>query len=460
MTTTTAAIKGKMGEYEYFQTTMKPSDVIAKTASAIDYFSPTDWEEMGEIARVQREPDFVRILNEIAPYLIRSKKRFFNSIVVLLDEKNCTFQALDSFPVTSGGKQTTASKLLLPAYQSKAESIGFLDINQSEPMLILDGQHRMLSLKKVLNSQNEMRETFKKLDENFDDYKNHGLANDDISVIFVKVPDLLEMRKIFEDLNTYAKRQSKDIEIFGSESNPWFKICQWFCNKDKENPKLGAKEFLTQLVQKKGTSLSDKSLRLTTAAHMVNMIKFLTVKMKFKKQMQLDSIKEDLRVAKEVCIKEMNEFFLKISPYGEVINENNPEKRKSLLQKYKNDKHKDALLFKPMPQVALFKAIQFLKKQSDMDVDAIYRGANKIDFAYNSELQHNWKNLVIASGGTILTSAKVEALLSDILIYFIAGKSKCEKLKNGKEWLDELLNRYKEQLEDDNIKNLPTPIFK
>ena len=47
-----------MGEYEYFQTTMKPSDVIAKTASAIDYFSPTDWEEMGEIARVQKRTGF------------------------------------------------------------------------------------------------------------------------------------------------------------------------------------------------------------------------------------------------------------------------------------------------------------------------------------------------------------------------------------------------------------------
>ena len=125
----------------------------------------------------------------------------------------------------------------------------------------------------------------------------------------------------------------------------------------------------------------------------------------------------------------MNEFFLKISPYGEVINETNPEKKGKASTKYKNDKHKNALLFKPMPQVtALIKAIQFLKKQSDMDVDAIYRNANKINFAYNSELQHNWKNLVIASGGTILTSAKVEALLSDILIYFIAGKSKCERI--------------------------------
>ena len=64
----------------------------------------------------------------------------------------------------------------------------------------------MLSLKTVLNEQNKLRESFKKSDEDFDSYKNHGVPDDDISVIFLKVPNLQEMRKIFEDLNTYAKR--------------------------------------------------------------------------------------------------------------------------------------------------------------------------------------------------------------------------------------------------------------
>jgi len=112
-----------------------------------------------------------------------------------------------------------------------------------------------------------------------------------------------------------------------------------------------------------------------------------------------------------------------------------------------------------MPQVALFKAIYFLKNNSDMDVDSIYRAANKIDYSYD-QLDNQWKNLVIASGGNILTSGKVESLLSDMLVYFIAGKSKCEKLENGKEWLEQLLERYKEQLEDESISELPKPNLK
>ena len=454
--TTTAALRGRMGEYEYFQTTMKPGDVISKTSAAVDYFSPDDWEEMGEIARVQREPDKVRILQEIAPYLIRSQKRFFNSIVVLLDEKACDFQSLDDHPVNKpGGDPTTASKLFLPAYQDKAESMGFLEINDSKSMLILDGQHRMLALKKVMNEQNELREDFKKRGEDFDEFKNHNLSKDDISVIFVKVPNLTEMRKMFEDLNTYAKRQSKDVEIFGSESNPWYKLCQWFCGK--QNKKMPP-NFLSAFVQKKGTSLGDNSLRITTAAHLVQIIKFLTQKMKFKKQMQLDSVSDLMETAKKLCLTEMNEFFDKISAYKKVID----GKDNQVVKQYRGDvgrENKDGLLFKPMPQVALFKAIHFLKNNSDMDIDSIYRAANKIDYSYG-DLNNQWKNVVIASGGNILTSGKVENLLTRLLVYFMAGKSKCQKLDNGEEWLDELLEDYKSQIEDDEISELPKPRLK
>ena len=454
--TTTAAIRGKMGEYEYFQTTMKPGDVISKTSAAVDYFSPADWEEMGEIARVQREPDKIRILQEIAPYLIRSQKRFFNSIVVLLDQKACDFQSLDDHPVNKpGGQATTASKLFLPAYQDKAESMGFLEISDSKSMLILDGQHRMLALKKVMNEQNELREDFKKRGEDFDEFKNHNLSKDDISVIFVKVPNLTEMRKMFEALNTYAKRQSKDVEIFGSESNPWYKLCQWFCGK--ENKKVPEKFLDDKLgfVQKKGTSLSDNSLRITTGSHLVQIIKFLTKKMKFKKQMQLDSIADLMETAKRLCLKEMNEFFEKISVYDKVLK----GKDNKVVKNYRDHSNKDSLLFKPITQVALFKAIQFLKKNSDMDIDAIYRGANKIDYSYSDE-KNQWKNVLIASGGNILTSAKVELLLERLLVYFIAGKAKCLKLPNGNEWLETLLSDYRDQVEDQKISQLPDPKFK
>ena len=111
-----------------------------------------------------------------------------------------------------------------------------------------------------------------------------------------------------------------------------------------------------------------------------------------------------------------------------------------------------------MPQVALFKAIYFLKNNSDMELSAIYRNANKIDYSYE-EKGNQWKNIVIDADNNIQTSGKAEDRLSRMLVYFIAGKSKCEKLENGEEWLETLLNDYKEVFENgDDIRELPAPV--
>ena len=171
--------------------------------------------------------------------------------------------------------------------------------------------------------------------------------------------------------------------------------------------------------------------------------------------MQLDTVPELMKTAQNICFKEMNEFFASITPYQKVLD----GKDNKVIKQYRDHSNKDALLFKPMPQVALFKAIQFLKINSDMDVSAIYRQANKIDYSYE-DANNQWKNVVIASGGNILTSAKVEKLLERIFVYFIAGKAKCQKLPNGSEWLDTLLEDFKEQVENEKLTQLPEPKFK
>ena len=261
------------------------------------------------------------------------------------------------------------------------------------------------------------------------------------------------MRKIFEDLNTYAKRQSKDVEIFGSESNPWYVLCQKFCvNKGLR------KDFLKTFVQKKGTSLGPRNYKMTTAAHIVSIIKFLTSKMKFKKQMQLDeeNTAEKMRVAEKLCNKELNEYFENINIFKKVLGETDATN----IPDYRDSSNKDALLLKPMPQVALFKAIHFLKNNSDMELSAIYKGANKIDYSYG-EKGNQWKNIVIDADNNIQTSGKAEDRLTRMFVYFIAGKSKCEKFGNGSEWLEKLLHDYQEVFENgDQIKELPSPITK
>ena len=99
------------------------------------------------------------------------------------------------------------------------------------------------------------------------------------------------MRKIFEDLNTLQKDNLKTLKFLVLRAILGLKYYNGSVIKIKKS-KAKCKRILNTIGSKKGTSLSDKSLRLTTAAHMVNMIKFLTEKMKFKKQMQLNSVKK------------------------------------------------------------------------------------------------------------------------------------------------------------------------
>jgi len=450
MTTTVAAVHGKMGEYEYYQCTMKTKDLISRTSSAVDYFTDETWQEMQDSgSSVQREPNMKRILEEISPYLIRSKKRFFNSIAVALDTDQCEFNSLDQFPVTMDGKSAHLSSVLLPAYKDKASNIGFLTIDDTDPkgMLILDGQHRMLALKQVATEQDKLRQVMKKkFEEDFDSYSNHDVLNDDISVVFLKVPNIKEMRKIFEDLNTYAQKQSKDVEILNSESNPWYKITQSFCFG---NPIRA--DFLKNFVQRKGTSLSERVRYITTTTHLVQMITFLTDKggFKFKKQMQLDSDvnKSELDQAKTLCFKELTDFYSNVGVFKKILKDSADP-----IEQKKPD-NKDSLLLKPLPQVALFKAIYFLKENTDMDIDTIYRTVNKIDWSFGN-VNSQWRDVVISASLNILTGARVEELLSRMIVFYVAGSSKCLSMAGGQDWLDKLLADFRDQV-GDQAKELP-----
>ncbi len=82
--TTVPAIRGKIGNIEYYQCTMNAHDLITRTQNATEYFSKEDWKEMGDWGKNQREVD-KRYLKLIAPYILRDKDRFFNSFIVKYD---------------------------------------------------------------------------------------------------------------------------------------------------------------------------------------------------------------------------------------------------------------------------------------------------------------------------------------------------------------------------------------
>ena len=227
--TAVPAVKGRMGNIEYFQCTMSSKDLVARTQSAREYFSEEDWDEMGPTGKMQRDVSD-RYLKQIAPYLLRTKDRFFNSIVVLLDKNLCKFKSLDENTLNINGKIVKASEFVPFDREDEIKRIGFLELKDKGEMLILDGQHRMRALRAVVSPGEEERNKLKKVLENNKEghlaNNDNGVKNDLLSVIFVTLADRRAQRKLFTDINSYAKTMGQKERLMISEDNGYYKILQ------------------------------------------------------------------------------------------------------------------------------------------------------------------------------------------------------------------------------------------
>ena len=87
--TTVPAIRGKIGNIEYFQCTMNAHDLVARTQNATEYFSKQDWEEMGDWGKNQREVDkrYLRLIPRAWELInIRIDNQIFSELKKLLNQ--------------------------------------------------------------------------------------------------------------------------------------------------------------------------------------------------------------------------------------------------------------------------------------------------------------------------------------------------------------------------------------
>tara|TARA_B100000989_G_scaffold275389_1_gene234902 strand:- start:1129 stop:2472 length:1344 start_codon:yes stop_codon:yes gene_type:complete len=431
--TAVPAVKGNMGNIEYFQCTMSSKDLVARTQSAKEYFSKDDWDEMGPTGKMQREVSD-RYLKTIAPYLLRTKDRFFNSIVVLLDESLCKFVSLDNYTLTVDGKVKRASEFVPFDREDEIKRIGFLELKDKGEMLILDGQHRMRALRAVVSpSEEEKTKLVKVLKDNNEEHlanNDNGVKGDLLSVIFVTLKDRKAQRKLFTDINSYAKTMGQKERLMISEDNGYYKILQNM---------IDAKDVIhSRYAYFQSVSLPDNAAAVTTGKHLTQIIKAVCAEKGYGKwKDQILPPKSDFEKAQNLCRSFLIEFFSKIDAYKHALN-NDPSEIPEL--RGKDSSKKWGLLFKPMPQVALAEAILYLKEESDMDVNAIYREINKIDWSWKSGSQ--FEGMVITSDGTILTGSKIQKRLTSMIIYWILGRPKFLKLLGEKE-LQKLDKDYK-----------------
>lgn len=166
MQVTFPAMRGNIGGRAYYATIMALSEIPR-------FFKFNDWEQFNPELRAQR------VLNEsrvpvIAKYIVDNEDSYlFSSITASYSSDNLHFE---------------------PASDDRSE-IGHIQLELEDMEFVInDGQHRCAAIAQALK-------------------ENPELGKDRISVLLFPMENLDRMQQMFSDLNRFAQRSSKSINI-------------------------------------------------------------------------------------------------------------------------------------------------------------------------------------------------------------------------------------------------------
>ena len=191
--TTFPAIRCSMGDWIYYVTYMKFSDVA-------HWIKRTEEIHKSEKLRDMIQRALTRRVNPIVDYLIEQDERFFNAIVVGVYGGDPKWYSIE----VSGTPVLESPDL----DEDSQHSIGLLVLEGNEKLFAIDGQHRVEAIKEALPKQPDLKD-------------------EDQSVIFVAhrtdEAGQRRTRRLFSTLNRYAKPVSKG-EIVALDEDDAFAI--------------------------------------------------------------------------------------------------------------------------------------------------------------------------------------------------------------------------------------------
>jgi DNA sulfur modification protein DndB len=164
------ALKGRMGSVDYFVITL-PFGVAERYITTTDPNLPPQQRE-------NRKPSPARY-REIALYIRHNPDDYRFSAIT------CTY-----------GKEGTSAPVRWEPAQPDglASTIGTLTLDQTDPLVIVDGQHRFGAIKEVINEEPSLR-------------------NEVITVVLFPYLSVGAAQQLFSDLNRTAKKTTKSLDI-------------------------------------------------------------------------------------------------------------------------------------------------------------------------------------------------------------------------------------------------------
>ncbi len=184
------ALKGRFGSWVYFQTSMKIKDIMPDRIITVPESEELYSSNLNKV--LQRDLESKR-LDKIKDYLLRIDDRFFSSLIVAIHGGEPQWSNIslgDSFG-------DTEEKDL----ENISSKLGILRLAGSEEMFVLDGQHRLMGIRKAFKENPEL------------------IGSDEISVVLVLHKSRERTRRLFTVLNRYAVRIKPAEEIILEEDD-------------------------------------------------------------------------------------------------------------------------------------------------------------------------------------------------------------------------------------------------
>ena len=187
------AVRGRFGTTDYYLTVMPVADLV----KLVTFPSEIEWRAESLEDRYQRKLQLKRIKNDLMPYFTCDDNRFSGSLVMAVKADQIPFDPLSKM---------TGLENILHSHRDPACRMGFVTLD-SEPLVALDGQHRAMAFKKVIE------------DDQGHTTQPSGLEQDQISVILVQF-DEKKSRYIFNKINRYAKPTPKADKLITDDDDP------------------------------------------------------------------------------------------------------------------------------------------------------------------------------------------------------------------------------------------------
>ena len=402
-------MRGKFGSTEFFLMTMKVGELITKVTVPKEM---EGWDDLTPEEKFQRDINYKRVKEQIAPYLSNDSERFIGSFIVTV--KNHNSMIFENF-------KEAGIKIPAMLGSSLAENIGILTFDGGEVLVPLDGQHRLAALKFAVSGKDEQGKDIPNI------MGNHELANDSCSVIIIR-DDIEKSRKIFNKVNRYAKPTSKADNLITGDDD----VIAVITREDIVSQIIG-----TRIVKMSaGNTISQKAPEFTTLATVYEISKrFIEMTVNSGKKLDTQTLPPQGTIT--LYQKELKDFwtgFLKIQAYELSIHN-----REEVGDEHRREVREGSLLCKPIVMRAVAEA--YLKMTdveegaSRIDLNEFVRRVNTIDWTYENPL---WNIILLQPGNKIITGPGPMNIAARLIAYILGQELEEYELQQLEKTVDAL----------------------